>query len=290
MSLTLTSRDRLVDYAFRAGWAVTRHAPEEVSARVLENAADRMWRRRTKGVVQLEANLRRARPDADEAALRALSQQALRSYFRYWHEAFRMSTWSAGRIVDSVVTTNEAAQKETFAEGNGGIIALPHMANWDHAGAWACLTGRPVSAVAERLRPDSLFDQFVAYREELGMEIVALTGAENALTAMEDALARRRLVCLLADRDLTRSGAEVTLLGEQATLPTGAAVLAQRTGAPLIAMTLRYRGPLMHVVFSDPVEVRPGRDGAVAMTQDIADHFSLGIRAAPYDWHMLQRV
>ncbi len=234
--------------------------------------------------------LRRAAPDVTDDQLNELCNQALRSYFRYWHETFRLPAWTPNRIVDSVVTANEAPLRAGYAGGGGAIIALPHMANWDHAGAWACLTGMPVTTVAERLKPESLFDRFVRYREELGMQVLPLTGGANPLTELRTALRAGRLVCLVADRDIGKSGVEVELLGEPARLPGGPAVLARLTGAPLIAATLTYQGPLLRIEFSDPLPVRRGRDGVVAMTQDIADVFSAGIRRAPVDWHMLQPV
>jgi lauroyl/myristoyl acyltransferase len=283
-------RERFVDYAFRVAWATTRHSPEPVAARVLESVADRTWRRRGPGVRQLEDNLRRAVPAASEQVLRELSQDAVRSYFRYWHEVFRLPAWSQARIVDSVVTTGEEGLRTGFSEGRGAIIALPHMANWDHAGAWGCLTGMPVSTVAERLRPESLFARFVRYREELGMEVIALTGAGNPMTRLKASLAAGRLVCLLADRNLSGSGVEVELLGEAARLPGGPAALSRLSGAPLLALTLTFRGPLMHLDFSAPIPARPGRSGLVAMTQEIADWFTVGIMRAPTDWHMLQPI
>jgi lauroyl/myristoyl acyltransferase len=283
-------RDRLVDYAFRMAWAMTRHSPEPVAHRVLEGIAERVWRQRGGGVQQLEANLRRAAPQLPADELTALTHDALRSYFRYWHEAFRLQALSPSRIVDSVVTSGEDGLRAGFAEGNGAILALPHMANWDLAGAWACLTGMPVSTVAERLRPDSLYDRFVRYREALGFEVIALTGDGNPLATLRTSLRRGRLVCLLADRDLTGAGLDVSLLGEPARLPAGPAALARVTGAPLHALTLTYRGPLMHLDFGPRVEVRPGRDGLTAMTQDLADWFTRGITTSPADWHMLQPI
>ena len=283
-------RERLADQAFGLGWAITRHAPEPAATRLLEGAADRLWKRRGPGVQQLEANLRRAVPEHSEAELRLLSHAAMRSYFRYWHEAFRLPSWSRRRIVDMVVTNNEAPLRDGFGAGRGAIIALPHMGNWDLAGAWACLTGMPVSTVAEVLRPESLFNRFVSYREQLGMEVVPLAKDGNALARLKRSLDAGRLVCLLTDRDLSSSGLEVELLGEPARLPGGPAVLARMTGAPIVALSLTYRGPLLHLDFSDPVAVRPGRAGVVRMTQEIADFFSAGIRGAPADWHMLQRV
>jgi lauroyl/myristoyl acyltransferase len=283
-------RERLVDYAFRVAWAITRHAPEPVAARVLEGVADRVWKLRGDGVIQLEANLGRAAPELASAEVHELSRHAVQSYFRYWGEVFTLPGWSAARTVDSVVTTGEDALREGFSAGGGAIIALPHMANWDHAGAWASLTEMPVTTVAERLRPESLFDRFVAYREQLGMEVVALRGSGNPMVRLKASLRAGRLVCLLADRDLTGRGLEVDLLGEPARLPGGPAALSRMTGAPLVALTLTFRGPLLALDFSEPIAVRRGKAGLVSMTQDVADWFTTGIRRSPADWHMLQAV
>jgi len=288
--MTHGPRERLIDYAFRMAWMVTRHSPEPVAARVLESVADRVWRQRGAGVQQLEANLRRAAPDLGTEEIVELSRGAMRSYFRYWHEVFRLPSWSPGRVVDQVVTTGEDGLRDGFDRGGGAIIALPHMANWDLAGAWACLTGMPVSTVAERLRPEALFDRFVAYREALGMEVVPLTGGANPLSALRTSIGAGRLVCLLADRDLTGGGLEVELLGETARMPGGPAALSRMTGAPMVALNLSYRGPLMRLDFSPVIEPAPGPDGLRQMTQQVADWFTAGIRSTPADWHMLQPV
>jgi KDO2-lipid IV(A) lauroyltransferase len=283
-------RQELVDSAFRLGWAVTRHSPEPIAERMLERAADRTWRQRGPGVKQLEANLRRAVPDVDQDGMTRLSQQAMRSYFRYWHEVFRLPVWSRQRISDMVVTRNRPALDAVFAAGHGAIVALPHMANWDLAGAWACLNGLPVSTVAERLRPESLFERFVAHRRALGLEVVPLTDADQPLAAMRAALDRGRMVCLLSDRLLGKGGVEVRLLGEPARLPGGPAALSRIAKVPVVVVIASYHGPLMQMEVSEPIEPIAGPGGVVAMTQRIADRIGDGIRAYPQDWHMLQRV
>ena len=75
----------------------------------------------------------------------------------------------------------------------------------------------PKSASPQRER---LFEAFVAHRESLGMEVVALdpgAGADRAARAdvfstLSARLRDGRLVCLVADRDLTSSGTEASLL------------------------------------------------------------------------------
>src|SRR3712207_7183328 len=65
-------------------------------------------------------------------------------------------------------------------QGRGLILALPHSGNWDVAGVWLVdWLGGPFLTVVERLRPESLYRRFVAYREGLGMRVVPLTGGER---------------------------------------------------------------------------------------------------------------
>ena len=53
-------------------------------------------------------------------------------------------------------------------------MVLPHSGNWDLAGAWACLSGFPVTTVVEVLDPDAYAD-FLAFRRGLGMEPIGHT-------------------------------------------------------------------------------------------------------------------
>jgi phosphatidylinositol dimannoside acyltransferase len=280
----------LVDQAFRGAWAVTRHLPESFVQPALDRAADRVWRQGGAGVTQLEANLRRAVPAGSDDALRSLTRRAVRSYFRYWHEVFAMPSWSRRRIVDTVVTTNESSLRSVLARGRGSIVALCHMGNWDLAGGWACLTGLPVATIAERLRPEALYNRFVAFRTQLGFEVAPLSAGDNPLTVMRRALERGRVVCLLADRAVGPGGVEVSLLGEPARLPSGVASLSRLSGVPIVVAISSYHGPLMRLDISDPIDPVPGKGGVVQMTQQVADLFTAGIRGAPQDWHMMQPV
>jgi KDO2-lipid IV(A) lauroyltransferase len=164
------------------------------------------------------------------------------------------------------------------------------MGNWDWAGVWATQHGMPLVTVAERLEPARLYDQFVAYRTRLGMEILPLTGGAPAFPQLREWVSGGGFACLLADRDLSRTGVDVRLCGRRARLPRGPAVLAQQTGAPLMPVTLSYADKRMVMRLHEPVPHAPGEAGVAAMTQALADVFTAAIREHPQDWHMMQRV
>ena len=64
------------------------------------SAADLAWRRQGPGVQVLEGNLRRVIGSAAPGGeLRALSRQVMRSYARYWLEAFRLPVMRTGRLL-----------------------------------------------------------------------------------------------------------------------------------------------------------------------------------------------
>jgi KDO2-lipid IV(A) lauroyltransferase len=291
-------RDGLTYRVYAGAWALVRRLPEGVAYRIFQVVADVMWRRRGRAVVRLEGNLRRARPELTDEALRRLTRAGLRSYLRYWCDAFRLPDWDRSRVVSTVRVEGEHHLRTNVGPGGRGVVAaLMHMGNWDHAGAWAALTGAPVVTVAERLRPERLYERFLAYRQALGMEILPLTGGESDLL---DTLARRlrdgRLVPLLADRDLRASGVQVSLLGEPTRMPPGPAMLALRTGAALHPVSIWHEdsgGPVPRLVirFHDEVVAPPEgrtREKVTGMTQQVADVFGAAIREHPQDWHMLQ--
>ncbi len=281
------SRDRALTAGWRFAATVAGRTPPALTRPTLDAVADSVWWRRGTGVRQLEANLRRAAPNTD---IRDLSRAAMRSYLRYWGEVFALPGWSPAQVLDRVLPHDDERLRDPLAAGRGVLGVLPHMGNWDLAGAWACLEGMPLTTVAERLRPDAVYDQFVSYRTGLGMEVLPLTGGPPTVPVLSERLRAGRFVCLLADRDLTRTGMQVSLLGEPARLPRGPALLALRTGAVLLPITTDYDGGGMHLRMHAPIELGAGSGAVEQATQQVADAFSAAITEAPSDWHLLQRV
>ncbi|MFG2522470.1 phosphatidylinositol mannoside acyltransferase [Streptomyces sp. NPDC048527] len=289
-----TTRERLVDALYGAGWSTVKKLPEPVAVRLGRTIADLAWRRRGKSVLRLESNLARVVPDASPERLKQLSRAGMRSYLRYWMESFRLPSWSADRVRNGFDVDDVHHLTDALASGKGVIIALPHLGNWDLAGAWVTTKlETPFTTVAERLKPETLYDRFVAYRESLGMEVLPHEGG-SAFGTLARRLRAGGLVCLVADRDLSESGVEVKFFGDTARMPAGPALLAQQTGALLLPVTLWYdESPVMRGRIHGPIEVPETGTRAEktsVMTQAVADAFATGIADHPEDWHMLQRL
>ncbi|WP_127358014.1 phosphatidylinositol mannoside acyltransferase [Actinacidiphila soli] len=287
-------KERLTDALYGAGWGAVKRLPEPVANRLGRDIADLAWRRRGKGVARLESNLRRIVPDVDEERLRELSRAGMRSYLRYWMESFRLPAWSQERVRDGFEPKDIHYLTDGLASGRGVILALPHMGNWDLAGAWVTTKlETPFTTVAERLKPETLYDRFVAYRESLGMEVLPHNGGE-AFGTLARRLRAGGLVCLVADRDLSSSGVEVDFFGSATRMPAGSALLAQQTGALLLPVTLWYDdSPVMRGQVHAPIEVPEHgsrTEKTSVMTQALADVFAARIAEHPEDWHMLQRL
>ncbi|MEV7558736.1 phosphatidylinositol mannoside acyltransferase [Streptomyces sp. NPDC089795] len=289
-----TVQDKLVDSLYGLGWAGVKKLPEPAAVALGRRIADFAWKRRGKSVLRLESNLARVVPDAGPERLRELSQAGMRSYMRYWMESFRLPTMDPKRFGTDVEFKDEHLLREALDSGRGVVVALPHLANWDLAGAWAIgHMNAPFTTVAERLKPETLYDRFVAYRESLGMEVLPHSGGA-AFGTLARRLRSGGLVCLVADRDLSASGVEVDFFGSTARMPAGPALLAQQTGAVLLPATLHYGDtPKMYGRIHPEVEVPEAgtrTEKTTVMTQAVADAFASGIAEHPEDWHMLQRL
>ncbi len=289
-------KERLVELGYGAGWRMIRTLPRSVSWPLFAAAAGAAHRRGGAGTRRLAANLRQVvGPDLPEPEFAELLRAALRSYARYWLEAFRLPALSREELAQAFRLDGWQKLAAGVAAGTGAIVTLPHAGNWDAAGAFVAAKGMPVTTVAERLRPERVYERFLAYRRGLGMEIVPLTGGERpVMEILVEALrSRAAVVALVADRDMSARGIEVDFFGGRTRMPAGPALLALKTGAPLytIAMWNEPERPCGRV--DGPLPVPGPEAGSLGvrvrlLTQQIADRFAAGIAAHPEDWHMLQ--
>ena len=273
-----------------AGWRIVRWLPESSAYRFFEFVADRVSAKNGKSFQRLESNLKRVSPELSDVELKTLAKVGMRSYLRYWCDTFRSPDWDTKRIQSSVTVNDAELLLEPVRNKRGVIVALPHAGNWDHAGSYFCSLGIPLVTVVERVKPEKLFRKFLEYRQAIGMEALPLDG--RVMGTLASRLREGKLVALVADRDLSRSGIDVKFFNSIAGMPAGPALLAIRTGADLITAYVSYTDIGIHIDFRK-VQIASGESESeqVAKTVQLcADNFAAGIAEHPQDWHMLQRI
>lgn len=287
---------------FRLGWGTVRRLPAPAAYRLFDAVAVASARRGGKDATRMRANYAMVRPELGDAELDRLTTAGMRSYLRYWCDAFRLPDRSTDDLIAQVRTDNDQPLRDALAAGTGAVCFLGHLGNWDTVGAWATTQLAPVTTVAERLKPEELYAEFLAYRERLGMTVLPLTGAGSVFGALLRTVRDGGLVPLLADRDLTDSGVEVDFCGHRAKMATGPAALALATGAPLFPVSVHYEprpdlrpGPASYRVVLKVHPAAPPAEGTrreqvQALTQYCADQIGEAVREHTEDWHMMQRV
>jgi len=281
------TREQWAALGYIAGWRVVGKLPEKWVLAAARKAADR-FSGDGRGPRQLRRNLARVVGCAPEDVPDRLVRESMRSYLRYWVEAFRLPAEVGPELARRVGEDIDGLRLalDAYDEGNGIILVVTHSGNWDMAGMWVVENIDQFTTVAERLKPEELYDAFVEFRETLGFEILPLTGGEPPMVRLRERLRGGGIIALLGDRDFGGHGVEVDFFGEKTIMPVGAAQLAKETGAALMFAGLSFRpgGWNMKVYPRVPVEGRPVGD----VVQDLATYMQTDIALHPADWHMLQ--
>ena len=239
----------------------------------------------------LRSNMRRVMgPEATEADLGRLVMRSFCSYARYWVESAQV----VGLRSDQIESTFSIEGFERFrlemARGRGVVIVLPHVGSWEYGGRWLAQQGYPMTTVGELLEPPELFEWFTSQRATLGLTV--LPPGPDTTVRLLDSLRAGRVVGLLADRDLVGNGIEVEFFGEKTTLPAGPALLALRSGAPIMTCAIyqRPRGRYHAVLRPSLDSTRTGRmrQDVQRLTGEVAQSLEGLIRSAPEQWHLFQ--
>jgi len=272
-------------------WKLIALLPEKSAYKLADYVSDRIYKKNGKGIKRLRGNYGRVMPEYSPQKLEELTKLGMRSYLRYWFDTFRLSKWSKNRIISTTQLIRENLLRDPIQSKQGCIVALPHAGNWDHAAAYFCSTGITLTAVVEKLKPEAIFKKFLAYRESIGIE--AISHKEKTIPILTERLQAGKLIALVADRDMSRNGIEVNFFGKTSKMPSGPAILAIKTGAPLITAYVRYTSGGIEIIFDETL--KPTNSGSEEqqikiITQSMADNFAKRIKENPVDWHMLQRI
>jgi KDO2-lipid IV(A) lauroyltransferase len=223
---------------------------------------------------------------SDESKAARHADDAVRHYGRFLVELLRGPDDPSVRFEAKGLEILDAA----LARGRGIVLVIPHMGNWEIAGAALARRGTPVTSVAGvQLRPDWT-REIRRRRARAGLTIVDASG--EGLRLLGAAIQRNEIVALHVDGDRFRTGVPVSIAGRAACLPPGPARLAIRHGAALVfgvCVRMRDGRHVGRVVREIPLDSRDS--GAVERaTRELARLLEEAIREHPEQWIVFREM
>jgi lauroyl/myristoyl acyltransferase len=233
-----------------------------------------------------QADARVAAAAHDPAALERLVRAAFGHYVRYYLEVVLTPGLDAAYFEERVVVETPDALEQAFGDAGRGVILVGlHYGAIEMPGIFVVhMAGRPVTSPMEIVADPPLQAYLERTRGASGVRIIPIRDARRRL---REALGRAEVVGLIADRDLVGTGQPVELFGARTRLPSGAALLAVETGAPVFVAAVRRTGygrfAGSMIALQSPPE-GPLRERVRALIEEQARAFEQLIGRAPEQW------
>lgn len=281
--------ERISLIGFKSAWWAGANLPKSFLVTLFVGLAKIGVAKKVQSFKQLQFNIAQvlAQPIESESVSK-ISRKSFLNYARYWAEMFSLISVSNEDLHDYIDLEGIEILDAALARGKGVLVIAPHSGNWDLAGAAIAHRHGSLTTVAERLKPEELFQLFVKSRRPRGIEILPHRGGE--VSAFDSLLKRLReggFVALATDRDMSRSGVEVEFFGNLAKVPSGPARLFQESGCTVLAVKVFFRGKKTVIDFQPSLSLT----GDVKKdTQIMATELERVIKANPDNWFMLQQV
>jgi phosphatidylinositol dimannoside acyltransferase len=211
-----------------------------------------------------------------------LARQVYRNQVRWVLEMMRMHRLSRAAMTAQVDPAIGEAFGAAWRESNGLIVAAPHFGNNEAGAAGLAGHGWPFNAVADDSAYEDLFNHFVEERHRWGIEIVPWRNLRGVFRALR----RKEILVLLVDWGYRADGIPARFFGEWTTFPAGPAVLAAKTGATIVAVTVtRDPAGIFHVEMGRRIMVTSNAPAELQRaTQEMAEDLETLIRRTPEQW------
>lgn len=200
-------------------------------------------------------------------------------------EFFRARQLSRRPLESTVRFEGEGALQKALGHGKGVLILSAHLGNFDLGAMALALRGFPMMIVSKPLKNKAVEQFWMNERSWSGLEISLNRGS---LKSILGALRRGRCVVFVLDQHSSTEAVWVDFFGRRASAMPALAVLAQRTGAPVVPV-FPHRNPdgthTVAVGSAIPFEDHENRTVAVwRNTQRYSDAVEAAIRRHPEQW------
>lgn len=158
--------------------------------------------------------------------------------------------------IDSLVIANGLEKIDRALENGRGLLLLTgHSGNWELLGAYLAFKGYPLHVVGAPIYDPRLDELIIRNRQHSGARYIAR--GTSASKKILQALRRNEILGLLIDQDSKKfEGVFVDFMGRDAYTPMGPVLLAMKTNAVLMPITIHIRTDYRHVIeVGDEIEL-----------------------------------
>ncbi len=227
-------------------------------------------------------------PSADPTEVSRRVREMFRNYGKYVVDLLWMPRASLHDLERNFHIVGLDHVEQAINRGNGLVMVTAHLGNSDLGAAILAHKGFAVSAIVETLRPLRWNERVQRIREQVGVQAIPL---EDGARDMFAALRANHILGVLIDRPLVKEGVPVRFFDAMTRVPEGAARLAMRTGAGVVAVGVVRRGRRFVAHVSPLLDVEPSGDrarDAQELTQRAVDWLESVIRQHPDQWFMFR--
>jgi len=217
----------------------------------------------------------------------SLAGETYRSLGKTFFEVARFGSMSREEVQERVRFDHPEILDGALKEGKGALLVTGHFGNFDLFGAAIAARGSPLSVLVQRQSNPIVDERVRRYREKMGSRVI-YRGA--GVREVVRALRRNEFVAIVADQDARGSGIFVDFLGTPASTAKGPALLAYRTGAPIVFGTLERLSDGSHIGrLERPIRARsemPEEDEVRRVTEEWVARLEGAVRQRPdhYFW------
>jgi KDO2-lipid IV(A) lauroyltransferase len=212
--------------------------------------------------------------------------------FRSYHVLVRLPGMSDEEIRAGVELRGEEHLRAALAQGRGVIILGAHIAGYNILAPFTALYHCPAGAFVEPVQPPELFDFVSELRSRTGLQLFP-TDRDGVLGAMR-LLKKNGILMVAGDRYLGTNGTLVRFFGRPTYLSHGPIVLAQRSGVPILPVTLRQLpGDRLLVELRPPLQLvaaKRRRESLAGSMRILARELEATIRPVAGQWVMMAPV
>jgi KDO2-lipid IV(A) lauroyltransferase len=273
-------------------WKRTRHRLEFVAAATLLRLCERLSpsaRRRVGAdlgwlayrVVGVRRNvvldnLRTAFPDRDAKALDTIALHSYMNFGRSAMEAAAMRVLTPQEVLAAVSIDGREVIDDALRYGKGAILFTGHFGNWELLGAALGQSGYPLYVTDTRHSNPAVHRLINELRET--QKVNVLTPREP-IKRLFRLLESNRFIAYLSDQDARGNGVFVDFFGKPASTFRGPAILAIRSGCPVLTgVIVREEGGRHRVIIEPTLWPDPHLSGDAAVI-DLTQRFTRRLEA-----------